>query len=136
VTTPSLDELPVGYRFPKVPFRLDVEWVRDYLEAVEDKATPSLGKDAAPPLAALVMMVRRLLELARLPEGSVHLGQELQCHRALHPGEELIGELIITGNSVRQSWRFLQVDVVVRAPQGEEVMKARATILSPVGQGQ
>jgi acyl dehydratase len=128
---PSLDRLPKGHRFDPVPFRLEDEWVDAYLAAVEDQTTPKLGEGVVPPLATIAMAVRALLHQARLPAGAVHLGQELRCRRPLCRGEELVAEMAISSHTVRQGWHFIQVAMVIKDRQGEEVLTGEAIIISP-----
>jgi len=128
---PSLDHLPKGHRFDPAPFRLEDEWVEAYLAAVEDETTPTLGGGVVPPLATVALAVRALLYQARLPAGAVHLGQELRCHRLLCRGEELVAEMSISSHTVRQGWHFIQVGMVIKDSQGEEVLTGEALIISP-----
>ncbi len=132
---PSLDQFPQGHRFHPVTFRLDDPWVDAYLQAVEDEATPTLGQGLVPPLAAVALAVRALLDRAALPPGAIHLGQEVHCHRPLHRGEELTAEVAIGGRSQRQGWHLIQVDLVIRDQQGKEAVYGRATVLTPQGEG-
>jgi len=132
---PPLDGFPKGHRFSPVPFRLDDAWVDAYLEAVEDGATPALGRELVPPLAAVALAIRALLGQASLPPGAVHLGQEVECRRPLRRGEELTAEVSIAGRSERQGWQFIQVDLAIKDARGEEAVAGRATVLIPQREG-
>ena len=92
---PDLDirHLAKGYEFPSFHVALDPAGVRRYLEAVEDASEvyyPDASASAqeslpalAPPLGAVVLVLKALLERLKLPEAAVHTAQELEFRRAL-----------------------------------------------------
>ncbi len=132
---PGLDRLPKGHRFAPATYRLTDDWVDAYLAAVGDAVTPSLAPEVVPPVAVLALAVRALLEQARLPEGSLHLSQELACHRAARRGERVTAEVTIVSRGERAGWLLLGIELAVRDERGAPVISGRATLGVPAGSG-
>ncbi|GBD13097.1 hypothetical protein HRbin24_01120 [bacterium HR24] len=132
---PSLDRLPRGHRFAPATYDLSHDWVDAYLAAVRDATTPSLAPETVPPVAVLALAVRALLEQAHLPEGSLHLSQELSCHRAARRGERVTAEATIVSRGERAGWLLLGIELAVRDAQGGPVVSGRATLGVPAGGG-
>jgi len=98
---PDLDirHLAKGYEFPSFHVALDPDGVRRYLEAVEDASkvyyrdAPTSRQDClpalAPPLGAVALVLKALLDQLKLPEAAVHTAQELEFRRALAAGAHL-----------------------------------------------
>jgi|FaiFalDrversion2_1042247.scaffolds.fasta_scaffold01775_4 hypothetical protein len=130
---PSLDQLPRGHRFAPTAYPLDEAWVEAYLQAVEDATTPALAPQAVPPVAVLALAVRALLEQARLPPGSLHLSQELTCHRLPHRGQTVTAQATIVSRGERQGWLLLGIELLVEGEGGEPLVSGRATLGLPAG---
>ncbi len=128
----SLDVLPKGFRFPPTQVDLPVEWVAQYLEATEDTATPSLAAGLAPPMALAALAIKTLLNNARLPEGAVHAGQELECLASIPAGEPLTVDAEIVSKGHRQGWLILTVAFSVEDAAARKVMAGRSTLSMPV----
>lgn len=89
----DIRDLEKGYEFPSFHVALDPAAARRYLEAVEDacdvyyhdtSASPQDRLPAlAPPLGAVALVLKALLEQLRLPEAAVHTAQELDFRRAI-----------------------------------------------------
>ncbi len=133
MSLPGLDQLPRGHRFAPASFALAGDWVDAYLQAVEDATTPALAPETVPPLATLALAVRALLEQAHLPEGTLHLSQEMACHRAPRRGETVTAEAAIVSRGERQGWLLLSIELTVRDRQGDPVVSGRATLGVPSG---
>ncbi|MBI1886526.1 MAG: MaoC family dehydratase N-terminal domain-containing protein [Chloroflexi bacterium] len=127
----SLSGLAKGYEFPPVPFELSRDWVEEYRAAVEDEATAEVGDDVVPPMALVALAVRSLLEQAALPEGTIHLGQEVSFRRAVRVGEPLEAQARITSRGERQGWLLMGIELSVEDAAGWAVMHGRATITVP-----
>jgi len=133
MSVPRLDQLPKGHRFAPTTYTLDDAWVDAYLAATEDVTTAALEPQAVPPLAVLALAVRALLEQARLPEGSLHLSQEMACHRLPRRGETVTAEAAIVSRGERQGWLLLGIELTVRDQRGDPVVSGRATLGVPSG---
>ncbi len=129
----SLDTLPKGHQLPASSFAVSPEWVRDYIEATEDEATPALGLGLVPPMALAALTIRALLQSAALPAGALHAGQELAFLRPVRVGERLSASAAVAGRGERRGWLLMTVDLSVRDERGDPVMTGRARVTMPAG---
>jgi acyl dehydratase len=133
MTLPSLGELPKGHQLPAFPFELSAEWVREYVASVEDGAIGEIDGDYVPPMAIAALALRALLEGARLPDGAIHLGQELAFLRPVRVGEKLHASARVVSRGERQGWVLTGVEMDVTAGDGSPVMRGRALATMPAG---
>jgi len=133
MSVPALDELPKGYELPAFPFELSPDWVREYVASVEDEAIGEVDGDFVPPMAIAALALRALLEGARLPDGAIHLGQELEFVRPVRVGEKLHASARVVSRGERQGWVLSGVEMDVTAADGSAVMHGRATATMPAG---
>ena len=82
----SLSDLARGYRFPAVSFELTDDYVSRFLDAVEDASAVYRERGLAPPLAAAARGLGALLEVLELPDGTLHVGQEVVVRAGLPIG--------------------------------------------------
>jgi len=73
-----------------------------------------------------------LLEQAGLPEGAIHVGQELNFSLGSEIGAELVARTRIASRGDRQGWTLMGIDLNVATDSGEEIMSGRATITFPI----
>lgn len=132
--TSTLASLNKGHEFPPVSFDLSSDWVTDYVAAVEDAAI-ALHEDVVPPMALATLGVRALLRAAGLPEGAVHVGQELAFHRAVQIGETLAARARIASRGERAGWVLVGLDLAITDSDDAGVMSGRATLTFPVEAG-
>lgn len=130
--TVSLADLPKGHEFAETRFKLTPEWVAEYVRAVEDKAIVSLPERSYPPLALAVCSFRALLEQASLPEGAIHVGQEINFSLSSDRESELVARARIASRGERQGWVLMGIDLNVASDSGKEIMSGRATITFPL----
>jgi acyl dehydratase len=135
MTLPSLGELPKGHQLPAFPFELSPEWVREYVASVEDAAIGQIDDDFVPPMAVAALALRALLEGARLPEGAIHLGQELDFQRPVRVGEKLHASARVVSRGERQGWVLTGVEMDVTDGDGSTVMHGRALATMPAAGG-
>lgn len=128
----ALDTLPKGYRFPPVTFELTEDWVREYIDSVEDQAIGAIGPDAVPPMAVAALSIRALLEQSGLPPGAVHVGQELTFHRPVSIGSRVTVEAEVASRGERQGCVLMSVDLAVKQADGFPIMTGRATVTFPL----
>jgi acyl dehydratase len=129
----TLAALEKGHAFPATPFTLTEDWVRDYIEAVDDNA---IATGSVPPMALAALSIRALLEHSGLPPGAIHLAQELSFRRAVAIGEILAASADVTSRGERQGWVLMGVSLKVTDEGGEAVMDGRATISFPLAGAQ
>ena len=69
---------------------------------------------------------------AGLPEGAVHVAQELSFVRSVSPGEALTASARVLSRGERQGWVLMGVDLTVADDSGASVMNGRATLTFPM----
>jgi len=127
----SLAALAKGDRLEPVGIDLTDEWVRGYINAVEDQAIVGMGA-CAPPMSLAALAIRALLAQSPLPAGSIHVAQELSFLRPVAIGERLYTHAEILSRGDRQAWVMMGVRLCVRDSAGDLVMDGRATITFPL----
>lgn len=128
--TATLAGFAKGHEFAPVPFELTEGLVGGYTEAVEDAAIAA-HFGVVPPMALAALSVRALLESADLPEGAVHVAQELAFKRAVNTRDSVSARAKIVSRGERAGWVLLGIDLAVDDSQGHLVMSGRATITFP-----
>jgi hypothetical protein len=130
--TVSLADLQKGHEFAPKTFELTPAWVAEYRSAVEDESTPH---SSVPPLALAALTFRSLLEQAAMPDGAIHVSQELNCFRAGEAGEAVVARARIGSRGERAGWVLMGVEFEVAEESGDTVMSGRATITFPSVRG-
>jgi len=132
--TSSLASLDKGHEFPPIAFDLTMGWVAGYVAAVEDKSIAA-HEDVVPPMALATLAVRTLLESAGLPEGAVHVGQELTFLRSVQIGESLAARATIVSRGERAGWVLIGLELSITDAEDAPAMSGRATLTFPAGAG-
>jgi hypothetical protein len=114
----SLADLPKGHEFASQTFEVTPAWVAEYRAAVNDETRPS---SIVPPLA-----------LAALPEGAIHVSQELNSFRAVEQGESVVAKARIGSRGERAGWVLMGVELEVTEEAGDTIVSGRATITFPL----
>jgi len=125
--TVSLADLPKGHEFAETKLELTPKWVAEYRAAVED---PRDAPDV-PPLALTTVCLRELLEQTSLPEGAIHVGQELSFSLQVKPFSVLVARARIASRGERQGWVLMGIEITVDGDSGVQMMSGRATITFP-----
>ena len=128
--TATLAAFGKGHEFTPISFELTQDWVGAYVAAVEDDAIAS-SSNTVPPMALATLGVRTLLESAGLPQGAVHVGQELSFTRAVRVGEALAARARIVSRGERAGWVLMGLDLLIADADACEVMAGRATLTFP-----
>ena len=129
--TATLAAYAKGHQFPPLLLDLSDEWVRSYVEAVEDGTTePHPGP--VPPMALAALAIGALMKSAGLPQGAVHVAQELSFVRSVSAGEALTATARVLSRGERQSWVLIGIQLTVADDSGNSVMDGRATLTFPV----
>jgi hypothetical protein len=131
MTTPSartsIAALPRGHTFDRAVFRVTADEVRAYAQAVGDATDYG---DAVPPLAVLALGLLVLQDVIALPEGSLHIGQEVEHAGVARCGEPLTLDASIVQRSERQGYVISVIELAVSTEQAP-VLSARTTIMAP-----
>ena len=115
-----------------VPVCLDS--VKRYVAAVRDESgvfDPSEQQPTVPPMAVATLALRGVLDDLGIPEGTLHVGQEMAFLGDVPVDEELSCRAVISQNAVKTGFRLLAVGMDVRDRGDRQVMTAKSTILVP-----
>ena len=127
--------LAAGQQISHQTFRLDVDTVASYVEAVGDKSellTRAVGPVFAPPMAVAALSLRGVVNDLAMPAGTLHAGQELEFNGAVQVGETLDCKATLVQNSLRGEWRYVVVRFAVEDGRGRQVMRGKSTMILPV----
>jgi hypothetical protein len=126
--------LAVGDTISDRTFQLGLDGVEKYTAAVWDESgvfDPSDESPTVPPMAVATFALRGVLDDLGIPEGTLHVGQEMAFLGAVPTGEELSCRALISQNAVKTGFRLLAVGMDVRDRNDKQVMTAKSTILVP-----
>jgi hypothetical protein len=125
--TVSLADLPKGHEFAETRFELSRGWAAEYRAAVEDQTNSA----NLPPLALATFSIRALLDQAALPEGAIHVSQELSFLNRAEMGGVAVARARVASRGERQGWVLMSIEITVDANSGAQMMSGRATITFP-----
>ena len=126
--------LAVGDVISDRRFPLGLDGVGKYASAVRDESgvfDPTGESPTVPPMAVAAFALRGVLDDLGIPEGTIHVGQEMAFLGAVATGEELNCKAVISQNGVKTGYRLLAVGMDVRDRTDRQVMTAKSTILVP-----
>ena len=130
--------LSVGQEISNRAVVLDAAVVARYVDAVGDRSGIfDLGADrpVVPPMAVAALSLRGVLDDLGIPEGTVHVGQELGFSGVVQVGDTLTCKATVVQNSVRRDFRFVGLRLSVKSGAGREVMSGKSTLLMPAREG-
>jgi hypothetical protein len=127
----SLADLRKGHEFAETKFEMTQDWVSNYVVAVEDETTP---QRAIPPLALATLSIRSLLDQASLPEGAIHVSQEVNFWLAHPPRGEVVAKARIASRGERAGWVLMGIELAFQDSSGSSIMSGRATITFPAAE--
>lgn len=126
--------LAVGDTISDRTFPLGLDGVAKYVAAVRDESgvfDPEDEPPTVPPMAVATFALRGVLDDLGIPEGTIHVGQEMAFLGAVATGEELNCRAVISQNAVRTGYRLLAVGMEVHDGQDRRVMTGKSTVLVP-----
>ncbi len=132
--TVSLADLPKGYVLPRAEFDFSPGWVAGYTAAVEDQVI-GLLPNHDPPLALATAALAALLKQVELPEGTLHVGQELSglTHTQLDDTRMLTARVASRGE--RRGWVLIAIEFDVEDGTAAPILSGRTTITFPLPKG-
>ena len=126
--------LAVGETISDRTFPVGLDSVKKYVAAVRDESgvfDPSERQPTVTPMAVATFALRGVLDDLGIPEGTLHVGQEMAFLGAVPADEELNCRAVISQNAVKTGFRLLAVGMDVRDRDDRQVMTAKSTILVP-----
>lgn len=126
--TVSLAELSKGHEFAETRFEVTPEWLAQYRAAVEDETA---APPDAPPLSLATVSIRALLEQAALPDGAIHVSQEVNFSLGPPPSDVIVARARVASRGERAGWVLMGIELDVEDETGTPMMNGRATITFP-----
>lgn len=128
--TTLLTNLQAGHEFELVSFSLDTQRVRDYLNATGDEIGLYEARGVAPPLAIAAFALGALLEAVTLPEGTLHISENLSFSAPVPLGGAVECRARLAQRSVRAGMVVSVLETEISF-DGMPALTARATVMSP-----
>jgi len=125
-----ITDLPKGHEFDIGAVDVTPEGVERYLAAVEDTNTVYAESGLAPPVALAAIALKQLLDMIELPDGTLHIGQEIEAHGGVALGAKLSMRGWIAQRSVRQGMVISVIEFAL-TPDGSDapVLTGRTTAM-------
>ena len=122
-------ELTAGSELQPASLVLDPAMLDEYLSIVG--AESSVYSEGYVPTTALAALgIRTILAGMGLPEGAVHVSQELESHRAARVGESVSCQARIVQSSQRgKGGRFIVLEFNITGDQSSPVLDGRSTLI-------
>ena len=127
----EIGKLPVGYKFNAVDYTISKKDVDNYLSAIGTSSPFYSTNEICPPTALLAFSLRSIMEEISLPEGSIHVSQEMSCHATIYNNDKVVLGGAISQSSSRSGWRYLTLDITVASGAQKCSISGKATILVP-----
>jgi hypothetical protein len=127
---PLITDLPKGHEFDIGAVAVTPDGVERYLAAVEDTNTVYAESGLAPPLAVAAIALTQLLDMIDLPDGTLHIGQEIETHGGVPIGATLSMRGWIAQRSVRQGMVISVIEFAL-TPDGSDgpALTGRTTVM-------
>ena len=125
----SEHELTAGRELQPATFVLDRDMLDEYLAVVEAESSV-YDEGYAPTTALAALGIRTLLTGFGLPEGAVHVSQELESHRAARVGESVSCQARIVQSSRRgKGGLFIVFEFTIADHESSPVLDGRSTLI-------
>ena len=127
-----ISELKQGDKIPASSFTLEPNRIKDYIEAVEEASgyfTQWSQGVVAPPIACAGLAMAALFKDIELPDGAIHLSQEITLNRPVKVGQTLLCRASVIRNQVRGNLRIMTMQLKVSDEVGEEVLEGKTSLI-------
>ena len=122
-------ELTAGRELRPASFVLDRAMLDEYL-SILGAESPVYREDYAPTTALAALGIRTLLTGLGIPEGAVHVSQELESHRAARVGESVSCHARIVQSSQRgKGGHFIVFEFTITGNQSSPLLDGRTTLI-------
>jgi acyl dehydratase len=124
-------QLEVGYEFSPGHYRLEASTVSLYIEAVEETSPLYRGSGIAPPMAVAANAIKALSEDILLPEGAVHVSQELEFSDIVHVNDTITCYSRVSKKQVRGKLHLMTVDFNMLDQNRRTVLTGKTSFILP-----
>jgi len=124
-------QLETGYEFPPVSYRLDSAVVSTYLKAIKETSELYHNTGLVPPMAMATCAMRALLEGLTIPDGAIHVSQELEFMDMARVGDTIVCHARISRKQDRGRFHLLSIDLSVFNQAQQQVLAGRTGFVLP-----
>ncbi len=124
-------ELTTGYEFPQTSFRVDTTMVAAYLRAVDDTTTLYRNTNLVPPMALVALAMAALSKSISLPEGAIHVSQELEFLDTVSPKDTITSSARVSRKQKSGRFHLLTIELHLRSQNNVEVLSAQTEFILP-----
>jgi len=127
-------KLSVDQLLCKKSIEINRNLVKDYMQSTQDSSeliSDLHGNKYIPPMAIAAFGLQIVIDFLKIPNGTLHVGQELIIESPILIGELVNYEASITTNSVRNNCRFVTIKIISRNTKRNIIMTTRSTITMP-----
>ena len=110
-------------------WKVNDEFVGDYLGAVGDGLSTYFQHRLVPPVALAARALGCLLERLELPPGAIHSLQEIETIEPVSFGEEISGTAIVNPAKRRGGMEFITVGLSLKNREGCPTLGSKSTVL-------
>ena len=125
------NQLEVGQEFPAVNFELDPGQVAAYLQATGETDNLYAGTGSVPPTAVAAWALISLLEYIDLPDGTIHLSQDVQSMGVAKKGMRLSCFAKVSRKQERGRLRLLDIGFDIQNDEGIPLMLGKSSFNFP-----
>jgi len=130
------NELNIGYEFPQASFHLDSATVSAYLKAVGESSTLYLNTGLVPPMAAIALAMAVLSRTISLPEGAIHVSQELELCHIITLKDTITSLAKVTKKLKSSKFHLLTIELHLHNQDNVEVLWGQTEFILPFLSGQ
>jgi acyl dehydratase len=124
-------QLSVGFEFSPQSYVLDSTAVALYLEAVQEPHELYRREALVPPMAVTAFAMSALSESITLPDGTIHVSQELDFLKLVRVGDTITCRSRVSRKVDRGGLHLMNTDISVINQKGEEVLTGRVGFVLP-----
>ena len=110
-------------------WKVDDEFVHDYLGAVGDGLPTYFQHRLVPAVALAAQALGSLLERLELPPGAIHSLQEIETLRPIPFGEGITGTGFVSPSRHRGEMEFITAGLTLKNREGQPTLESKSTVL-------
>lgn len=124
-------ELNTGFEFPQTSFLLDSATVSTYLKAVGESSTLYPDPTLVPPMAAITLAMASLSKSISLPEGAIHVSQELEFRHAITLKDTITSSAKVTKKLKSSKFHLLTIELHLFNQDKVKVLSGQTEFILP-----
>ncbi|MCL4508545.1 MAG: hypothetical protein M1296_03335 [Chloroflexi bacterium] len=123
-------DLTAGQRLTLDSLKIPSSDIERYNEVTSAPRIVIDGLELVPPTLLVAQAFRRLMEMVELPDGTIHLGQDIEVLCPVGVDRWVDIEAVVNRASIRQGQLFLFIELWLRV-QGVPTVRAVTSVVAP-----